>query len=281
MMPDPGFIADRRDRLVGLVITHAHEDHIGAVAWLWPQLRCPVYATPFAAAVLRRKLAEVQLLNQVKLHVVPPGGAIDLAPFKLQFMRVTHSIPEAQALVIDTPHGVLLHTGDWKLDPAAADRPADRRGGVRRARRARRAGDDLRFHQRDGGRPFRQRGRGAAEPDGAAARAARARRGDLLRVQRRARRVGGARGARRRPQRGAGRPLAAQPRRGGARVRLSARPAAVPDRRRCRRCAGRQPADAGHRQPGRAAQRAGAHRDGYPSARRARRGRHGACSPRA
>ena len=117
MMADPGYIADRRDKLVGLVITHAHEDHIGAVAWLWPQLRCPVYATPFAATVLRRKLAEVQLLNQVKLHVVPPGGAIDLPPFKLQFLRVTHSIPEAQALVIDTPHGLLLHTGDWKLDP--------------------------------------------------------------------------------------------------------------------------------------------------------------------
>src|ERR1700760_489146 len=117
MMPDPGFIAGRRDRLVGLVITHAHEDHIGAVAWLWPQLRCPVYATPFAATVLRRKLAEVQLLNQVKVHVIPPGGTIDLAPFALRFIRVSHSIPEAQALGIDTPHGVLLHTGDWKLDP--------------------------------------------------------------------------------------------------------------------------------------------------------------------
>src|SRR3954451_2574686 len=117
MIADPAFIAERRDRLLGLVITHAHEDHIGAVAWLWPQLRCPVYATPFAAAVLRRKLAEVQLLNQVKLHVIPPGGAIDLTPFRLQFLRVTHSIPEAQALVIDTPHGLLLHTGDWKLDP--------------------------------------------------------------------------------------------------------------------------------------------------------------------
>jgi ribonuclease J len=112
MMADPGFIADRRDRLVGLVITHAHEDHIGAVAWLWPQLRCPVYATPFAATVLRRKLAEVQLVNQVKVHVIQPGGSIDLAPFKLQFLRVAHSIPEAQALVIETPHGLLLHTGD-------------------------------------------------------------------------------------------------------------------------------------------------------------------------
>ncbi len=117
MMPDPAFIAQRRDRLVGLVITHAHEDHIGAVAWLWPRLRCPVYATPFAAAVLRRKLAEAQLLGQVKLHVIPPGGAFDLPPFGLRFIRVAHSVPEAQALVITTPAGVVLHTGDWKLDP--------------------------------------------------------------------------------------------------------------------------------------------------------------------
>jgi ribonuclease J len=116
MMPDPGFIAERRDRLVGLVITHAHEDHIGAVAWLWRSLRCPVYATPFAAAVLRRKLAEVGLLNEVKLHVVQPGGSFDLLPFRLQFLRVAHSIPEAQALVIRTPAGTVLHTGDWKLD---------------------------------------------------------------------------------------------------------------------------------------------------------------------
>src|SRR3954447_8082464 len=74
MMADPGFIADRQDKLVGLVITHAHEDHIGAVAWLWPQLKCPVYCTPFAAAVLRRKLAENGLVNQVRVHVIPPGG---------------------------------------------------------------------------------------------------------------------------------------------------------------------------------------------------------------
>jgi ribonuclease J len=117
MMPDPTFIAERRDRLLGLVITHAHEDHLGAVAWLWPQLRCPVYATPFAAAVLRRKLSEAQLLGQVKLHVVPPGGRIELPPFSLQFIRVAHSIPEAQALVIRTSAGTVLHTGDWKLDP--------------------------------------------------------------------------------------------------------------------------------------------------------------------
>ena len=117
MMPDPSFIAERRDQLVGLVITHAHEDHIGAVAWLWPQLRCPVFATPFAAAVLRRKLTEVQLQNQVKITVVPPGGAFELAPFSLRFLRLAHSIPESQALVIRTPAGLVVHTGDWKLDP--------------------------------------------------------------------------------------------------------------------------------------------------------------------
>jgi ribonuclease J len=116
MMADPGFIADRKDKLVGLVITHAHEDHIGAVAWLWPRLKCPVYCTPFAAAILRRKLGENGLTNQVKVHVIPPGGSIDLKPFALRFIRLAHSIPEAQALVIDTPAGTVLHTGDWKLD---------------------------------------------------------------------------------------------------------------------------------------------------------------------
>ncbi len=117
MMADPGFIADRRDRLAGLVITHAHEDHIGAVAWLWPRLRCPVFATPFAAAVLRRKLGEVGLVNQCKVTVIQPGGSFELAPFKLRFIRMSHSIPESQALVIDTPYGIVLHTGDWKMDP--------------------------------------------------------------------------------------------------------------------------------------------------------------------
>ncbi len=87
----------------------------------WPgcgrKLRCPVYATPFAATVLRRKLGEVGLTGQVRLHVISPGGTFDLPPFALRFIRMSHSIPEAQALVIDTPSGTILHTGDWKLDP--------------------------------------------------------------------------------------------------------------------------------------------------------------------
>ena len=117
MMPDPGFLAERRDKLVGMVITHAHEDHIGAVAHLWKMLRCPLYATPFAAAVLRRKLGEAGLLNEVRIHTVVSGGVFELGPFNLQFLPVSHSIPEAQALVIRTHYGIILHTGDFKLDP--------------------------------------------------------------------------------------------------------------------------------------------------------------------
>ncbi|MCS6890893.1 MAG: ribonuclease J [Rhodovarius sp.] len=117
MVPDPAWLAQRRGHLVGLVITHAHEDHVGAVPYLWPSLRCPVYGTPFAISVLRRKLAEAGLAQEVPLHSIPPGGAFSLPPFECRFLRVAHSIPEAQALVLRTPYGIVLHTGDWKLDP--------------------------------------------------------------------------------------------------------------------------------------------------------------------
>ena len=117
MMPDPVFITERRKDLLALVITHAHEDHIGAVAHLWRQMRCPIYATPFATAVLKRKLGEAGLATEVRIHTIEPGGSFDLSPFHCTFMPVTHSVPEAQALVLRTPYGIILHTGDWKLDP--------------------------------------------------------------------------------------------------------------------------------------------------------------------
>jgi ribonuclease J len=117
MVPDAAWLADRADQLVGLVITHAHEDHIGAVAPLWPQLRCPVFGGPFVSAVLRRKLGEAGILGEVPLTTIPPGGRWTVGPFDLEFLRVAHSVPEAQALAIRTRHGVVLHTGDWKLDP--------------------------------------------------------------------------------------------------------------------------------------------------------------------
>ncbi len=118
MLPDPGFIAERSAALAGLVITHAHEDHLGAVPWLWRELRCPISATPFAAAVLNRKLGEAGMLGEVTVNVVPPGGRFTLGPFSLEFLHVAHSIPEAQALAIRTRFGTILHTGDWKLDPS-------------------------------------------------------------------------------------------------------------------------------------------------------------------
>ncbi len=117
ILPDPAFIAKRRDRLVGLLLTHAHEDHLGAVPYLWERLRCPIYATPFTAAVLRRKLSEVDLLRTTPITEVPLGGRFNVGPFDLELITLTHSIPEPNAVAIRTPLGTVLHTGDWKFDP--------------------------------------------------------------------------------------------------------------------------------------------------------------------
>ena len=117
-MPDPVFIEQRRDKLLAMVITHAHEDHIGAISHLWPDLRCPIYATPFTAAVLRIKLRETDFADQVPIIEVPLGGDVEIGPFGVGFITMTHSVPEPNALVIRTKHGNVIHTGDWKLDPA-------------------------------------------------------------------------------------------------------------------------------------------------------------------
>ena len=117
IMPDPSFIEERRHQLLAIVLTHAHEDHIGAVAHLWPRLRVPVYATPFTAALVRGKLEEQGLLDDVPLKVVPLGGELQIGPFALEFIDITHSIPEPNCIAIRTPLGTVLHTGDWKIDP--------------------------------------------------------------------------------------------------------------------------------------------------------------------
>ena len=117
IMADPEFIAQRADRLDGLVCTHAHEDHIGAVAHLWRRLRCPVYATPFTAAVLRQKLIEADLEDEVPITEVPVSGRFTVGPFEIELVTLTHSIPEPNAVVLRTPLGTVLHTGDWKFDP--------------------------------------------------------------------------------------------------------------------------------------------------------------------
>lgn len=117
MTPDPAFIVERRGRLAGLVLTHAHEDHLGAVPYLWPALRCPIYATPFTAAFLRRKLRETHFFDQVPLHEVALGSRFRVGPFDIELVTLTHSIPEPNALAIRTKAGLVLHTGDWKIDP--------------------------------------------------------------------------------------------------------------------------------------------------------------------
>jgi ribonuclease J len=138
IMPDISFIRERVGDLVGLVLTHAHEDHIGAVPYLWPQLRCPLYATPFTASVLRRKLEEAGLAREAPITPIPMSGKVSLPPFEVELITLTHSIPEPNAVVVRTPLGAVLHTGDWKLDPTpligdATDEAALRRlgdGGV-------------------------------------------------------------------------------------------------------------------------------------------------------
>lgn len=116
VLPDPEFLEQNRDKITGMVITHAHEDHIGAVAYLWKRLQCPIYTTRFTAAVLRGKLND-QGLKNVPVHVVKPNEGVDLGPFGLTFIPVSHSVPDTCSLLIETPEGNVLHSGDWNLDP--------------------------------------------------------------------------------------------------------------------------------------------------------------------
>ena len=117
ILPDPEFLEDQARNIIGIVLTHAHEDHIGAVAWLWPRLKAPLYATPFTAYLLKEKLRENNLDVEAPITIVPLGGTIDLGPFQVELITLTHSIPEPNGLAIRTPLGTILHTGDWKIDP--------------------------------------------------------------------------------------------------------------------------------------------------------------------
>ena len=115
--PDPGFIVDKKDDLLGLVLTHAHEDHIGAIAHIWPKLLCNIYATPFTGVLIQEKFKEKKIDVGNKLKIVELNGNVKLGPFKIEFVTLTHSILEPNGLSIETPAGTVLHTGDWKCDP--------------------------------------------------------------------------------------------------------------------------------------------------------------------
>jgi len=116
VLPDLGFIEERREDLLGIVLTHGHEDHIGALPYLAADLGVPLYATPFTAGLIAGKLEEEGLLDQVELNVIENGGEFRLGDFGFRYVPLAHSIAEGNALLIDTPHGRIFHTGDWKLD---------------------------------------------------------------------------------------------------------------------------------------------------------------------
>ena len=117
IMPDAGFIIDKKDDLLGIILTHAHEDHIGAVSHIWPNLKCKIYATPFTSALILEKFKEKKIDISSYLEVVKLNSKIKLGSFEIDFVTLTHSILEPNGLSIKTPLGTVLHTGDWKIDP--------------------------------------------------------------------------------------------------------------------------------------------------------------------
>jgi ribonuclease J len=117
IMPDIRFLVEERRNLVGLVLTHAHEDHYGAILELWPRLKVPIFATPFTAALLEAKRLSEPGAPEIPVTIVPLGGRFKIPPFDIELVSVAHSIPESNALIIRTPFGTVLHTGDWKIDP--------------------------------------------------------------------------------------------------------------------------------------------------------------------
>ena len=116
ILPNPEFIVDQKENLLGIVLTHAHEDHVGAIAHLWPMLECPIYATPFTAAIVREKFKELKINIGSHLKIVKLGGNVKLEHFDIDYVTLTHSILEPNGLAITTPEGVVLHTADWKID---------------------------------------------------------------------------------------------------------------------------------------------------------------------
>jgi len=115
--PDPGYLIDKKKDLLGIVLTHAHEDHIGSVAIIWPKLKCKIYATPFTATLVKEKFREKKIDITNYLNIVQLNGKINLGQFEIEFITLTHSILEPNGLSIKTPAGIVLHTGDWKCDP--------------------------------------------------------------------------------------------------------------------------------------------------------------------
>src|SRR6266849_10466486 len=123
ILPDIRYLVEERRNILGLVLTHAHEDHFGALIDLWPRLELPVYATPFTAALLEAKRQGERNAPEIPVNIVPLGGRFTLGPFDIALVSMAHSIPESNGLIIRTPLGTVLHTGDWKIDPTPVIEP--------------------------------------------------------------------------------------------------------------------------------------------------------------
>ena len=138
ILPDPKFLVEERGSLAGIVLTHAHEDHIGAVIDLWPRIEAPIYATPFTAGMLKAKAAEFGGRLNLPINIVPMGGRASIGPFEIELVTMSHSIPEPSAIAIRTPVGLALHTGDWKLDqtPFVGEPPDESPAGLNGSARA-------------------------------------------------------------------------------------------------------------------------------------------------
>ena len=202
ILPDIRFLIEQRRNIVGLVLTHAHEDHMGALIDLWPRLNVPLYASPFAAALFEARRLSEPGAPKIPVNVVPVGGHLTLGPFAIDFINVAHSIPESNALAIRTPLGTVLHTGDWKIDPTPLIGAPTDQAKLDRARRRRRAGAGRRFHQRGPRRPLAVGSGRGENADRTDPHRAGARRGDDLRLARRAHPRGRRCRARRRPRGG-------------------------------------------------------------------------------
>src|SRR4051812_45178980 len=126
ILPELEFIENQEERLAAIILTHGHEDHIGALPYLAEELKAPLYATPFTAGLIAGKLEEEGLTGHVKLNVVQRGGSIEIGPFRITFVALSHSIPEGNGLLIETPFGNVFHTGDWKIDetPVIGEAPS-------------------------------------------------------------------------------------------------------------------------------------------------------------
>ena len=270
VLPDLRFIEEQGQALAGIVLTHAHEDHIGAVIDLWPRLKAPIYATPFTAGMLRSKLAEFGGKVKLPITEVPMGGRFKVGPFAIELVTMSHSIPEPSALLIETPLGPHLPYRRLEARSGPAGRRAGQRGAHRRHRRGRGRRTGLRFHQCLPRWPLALRDRGRRlDRDHHQGRQA-ARRGDDVRLQRRARPGRGGRSPCHRPPAGGRRPRHAPRHRRGQGDGLPAAEFPLSRPGPVRLSGARRDAAAVHGQPGRAAGSARPHRRGRASPYRAR-----------